>query len=88
MIPPTWLASVLAVENFRLFLDPLPLWQDTRWPWLLVPLCLVVSVVYKSIRCKSMRDVPREAGVLTLVIIVCMVAASAALAVLVRGLER
>ena len=50
---------------YRPFLDPLPVWSDKVWPWLLLPLCLAVSVVYKSIKCRSMRQVPREALVIT-----------------------
>ena len=78
--------SMLA-EAYRPFKDPLPVWDNTRWPWLLLPLALAISVVYKSIRCKSMRQVPRDAAVLTLVIILGMVAAAVVLALVVRGLE-
>lgn len=83
-----FLVAPLAVKDFHLFLDPLPLWQASRWPWLMLPLCLAVAVVYKSIRCKSMRDVPRQAGELTLVIVLSMAAAAVALALAVRGLEQ
>ena len=44
------------------FLYPLPIWD--YWPWLLIPLCVGVSIVYKSIKCRSMRTVPREAMVI------------------------
>ncbi|HWE94651.1 MAG TPA: hypothetical protein VG269_11865 [Tepidisphaeraceae bacterium] len=77
-----------ALLAFTPFLDPLPAWPDTVWPWLLLPLCLAVSIVYKSIRCKSMRQVPREAGGLTITIILAMAAAAVVLAAVVRGLER
>jgi 4-hydroxybenzoate polyprenyltransferase len=72
---------------YRPFLDPLPVWQESRWPWLLIPLLLAVTVAYKSVRCKSMSRVPREALGLTVVIIVCMAGAALVLAVVVRGLE-
>ena len=68
------------------FVQPLPAWD--YWYLLLLPLCLAVSIVYKSIRCKSMSRVPREAGGLTLTIILAMAAAAVVLAVVVRGLER
>ena len=73
---------------YRPFLDPLPVWQDTRWPLLLLPLCVAVSVVYKSMRCKSMSRVPRESAGLTITIILAMATAALLLALLVRGLER
>ncbi|HWE01129.1 MAG TPA: hypothetical protein VG326_01875 [Tepidisphaeraceae bacterium] len=80
--------AFLAVEGYRLFKDPLPVWQESRWPWLLLPLVIAVSVVYKSIRCKSMKSVPREAATISAMIILGMGLAAIALAVLVRGLER
>ena len=73
---------------YRPFLDPLPIWSNAAWPWLIVPLCLAVSVVYKSVRCKSMKSVPREAATLTILIILGMGAAAVLLALLVRGMER
>ena len=33
---------------YQLFLDPLPLWH--YWQWLLLPLTVGVSIVYKSIK--------------------------------------
>ena len=81
------LISIVA-EAYRPFMDPLPAWQNTRWPWLLIPLCLAVSVVYKSARCKSMKTVFREAVGLTVTILLGMIAAAIVLAVVVRGLER
>ena len=73
---------------YRPFLDPIPVWSDAVWPWLLIPLCVAVSIVYKSIKCRSMKDVPREAAVITVWIILGMIGAAIALAVLVRVLER
>ena len=62
---------------FQLFLDPLPLWD--YWPWLLIPLSIGVSIVYKSIKCKSMSTVPREAAEIALVILFGMAGAAAVL---------
>jgi hypothetical protein len=81
------LLALAAGEGYRPFLDPLPVWSGSRWPWLLLPLCIAVTVVYKSIRCGSMKRVPREALGLTLTIVIGMVAAAVALGLLVRGLE-
>jgi hypothetical protein len=76
------------LASYRPFLDPMPVWPDHVWPWLLVPLCVGVALVYKSIRCRTMSRVPREAGELVVFILVGMAAAAIVLGVLVRGLER
>ncbi len=85
MIPS--LAQSASYQFQHLFIQPLPLWDDHLWPWLLVPLCAAVAIVYKSIRCRSMKTVPREASVIFLWILVCMVVAGAALSGIVRILE-
>jgi hypothetical protein len=77
VIPPAWTP----------FLDPIPVWADSVWPWLLLPLAVAVSIVYKSIKCRSMRQVPREATVITVWIILGMIAAAIALAGVVKVLE-
>ncbi len=64
------------------FIYPLPLWD--YWPWLILPLAACVSVVYKSVKCPSMRRVPREAAVIFVWILIGMVAAGAALAGVVK----
>jgi hypothetical protein len=56
-------SATLCPLAFSLFLDPLPVWDN--WPWLLIPLTIGVSIVYKSIKCKSMATVPREAAGIT-----------------------
>jgi hypothetical protein len=63
--------------SFQPFLDPLPAWD--YWPWLLLPLALGISIVYKSIKCKTMSTVPREAGAIALWIVGGMVCAGAVL---------
>jgi hypothetical protein len=77
-----------AAEGYRPFLSPLPLWRDSQWPWLLLPLCLGVAIVYKSMKCATIRQVPREAAVITLWIILGMAGAAVVLGVWVRLLER
>ena len=64
------------------------LWKDSVWPFLLLPLCLGISIVYKAIRCDQMKRVPREAIELFVVILVVMLVAAGALAGLVTVLER
>jgi hypothetical protein len=68
------------------FLQPLPVWN--YWPWLLVPLAVAVAVVYKSIKCSRVKQVPKEAAVLTLWILGGMVVAAGVLAVMVKLVER
>lgn len=70
------------------FLSPLPAWHDWAWPWLLLPLCVAIAVVYKSIKCRTMSQVPREASILTLWIVAGMVIAASVLALVVEALER
>ncbi len=69
------------------FMQPLPgLWD--YWAWLLLPLCLGVSVVYKAIKVRNMRKVPIQALMIALYILISMAAAGAALAGVVRVMER
>ena len=63
------------------FMDPLPIWvRNWIWPLLLLPLCLAVAIVYKSVRCRSMSTVAREATGLFITIVLGMVVTAAALA--------
>jgi hypothetical protein len=66
-------------------MQPLPAWD--YWYLLALPLCAAVSIVYKSIRCRSMRTVPREAAKATGWILVGLVAAATALTLLVKVFE-
>ncbi|MGN6626864.1 MAG: hypothetical protein ACTHLN_09615 [Tepidisphaeraceae bacterium] len=54
------------------FLTPLPVWN--YWVWLMVPLCAGVSVVYKTIKCRYVHQIPAQATILTLWILASMVA--------------
>jgi hypothetical protein len=76
------IAMGLGILAYRPFLDPLKVWD--YWLWLLLPLCLGVSLVYKSVRVDSMRRVPAEAVKATFWIVVGMAAAAGALLLLVR----
>jgi hypothetical protein len=79
---------VIFVLAWEPFLQPLPgAWHDGVWPFLILPLCIAVSVVYKSIKCESMRQVPRQAAEITFWILMGMGGAALALAVLVKGVE-
>ncbi|MGB7160958.1 MAG: hypothetical protein WBD40_23050 [Tepidisphaeraceae bacterium] len=68
------------------FLTPLPMWD--YWPALLFPLCAIVATVYKSIKCASMKEVPREATALFIWILLGMAAAAVILTGIVKVMER
>ena len=70
------------------FLDPVPIWSNRVWPFMLLPLAAAVSVVYKSIKCRRMSQVPREATALFIWILLGMAAAAAILAGVVKVMER
>jgi hypothetical protein len=65
-----------------------PCRYGTTGPALLFPLCAVVAIVYKSIKCASMSQVPREATALFIWILLGMAAAAAVLAGVVKVMER
>ena len=82
----SWLALLAQTEySYQPLVKPAPLWD--YWYLLLLPLCLAIAIVYKSIRIDSMARVPREALVLFVFIIVVMVATAGALAALVNILN-
>jgi hypothetical protein len=72
-----------AAADYVPFIYPLPRIWD-YWPWLILPLCAGVAIVYKSVKCQSMRTVPREALIIFVWILVGMAAAGAALAGVVK----
>ncbi len=74
----------MAPLAYRPFLDSLPI--ASHWIVLMLPLCLAVSVVYKSIKCRYMSLVPFEAAAIFLWIIGGFAAAAAALYLLVKWL--
>ena len=69
---------------YRPFLDPLPVWD--YWPLLIIPLCAAVAVVYKSMKCRSMIQVPWEATSVVLWILGGFSAAAFGLMMLVKWL--
>jgi uncharacterized membrane protein len=78
---------MMFILTWQPFLDPIPIWSDKVWPWLLIPLAIAVAVVYKSIKCHTMRQVPREAAAIAIWIVVGMVVAAVVLAGVVEALE-
>jgi hypothetical protein len=80
------LAQEGALRAFEPFRQPLPVWD--YWYLLLIPLCVGISIVYKSIKCREMKQVPREATVIFSMIVLGMVTAAVGLYLLMRVLER
>ena len=72
----------LLADGYVPFLYPLPMWD--YWPLLILPLTAGVAIVYKSVKCRSMHQVPREALVIFAWILVGMAAAAGALAGVVK----
>lgn len=77
-------AGGAAEYEFRPFVTPAPVWD--HWYLLVLPLTLAIAIVYKSVRCDSMRKVPREALVLFAFIVGVLIAAAGALAAIVNAL--
>ena len=80
-----WLVAQHSQYHYEPFTKAAPIWD--YWYLLLLPLCLGIAIVYKSIRCDSMSRVPRQALELFVFIIVVMVLAAGALAALVNILR-
>ena len=68
------------------FLEPLKIWD--YWPWLIIPLCFAVSLVYKCVRSENLRRVGVEAVVATFWVLTGMTAAAAVLLLLVSWVAR
>ena len=78
-------ATAPSSPSYRLFIDPLPIYR--YWYWLLLPLCILFSVVYKAVKCESMKDVPRQAISITFWILLGMASAAVGLALVLKFLQ-
>ena len=58
---------------FKPFIDPIPIvsWQKLA---MVLPLCLAIAIVYKTTKCRELRDVPVASLVLWVTILVGMFA--------------
>ena len=74
------------MTHFTLFFSPLPIWD--YWWALLFPLVIGIAIVYKGIKCDSLRQVPVQAAVITFWILLSLGAAGAGLSLLVHVLDR
>lgn len=70
----------LLLADWIPFVTPMPIWDG--WYWLLVPMAICVSVVWKTIKCRTVAEIPKAAAILTLWIVGGFVAAALALAAL------
>ena len=68
-------------QMYRPFVDPLPI--HSYWYWLLLPLTLLFSVVYKAVKCEKISDVPKQTVHITFLILVGMAGAAAVLTLIV-----
>lgn len=73
------------LAQYRPFIDPLPI--HSYWAWLLIPLCLLFSVVYKAVKVENLRELPRQVLSGTIWILIGMSSAAAVLAGIVKILE-
>jgi hypothetical protein len=69
---------------YRFFVDPLPI--HAYWAWLIVPLCLLFSIVYKTVKVENFGELPQQIISGTMWILIGMSAAAAVLAVIVKVL--
>ncbi|MEM6560616.1 MAG: hypothetical protein AAF656_03365 [Planctomycetota bacterium] len=74
------LAAPLMLADWVPFVTPLPIWSG--WYWLLIPMTICVSIVWKTIKCATVQEIPKAAVLLSLWIIGGFVAAALALTVL------
>ena len=77
---------IMSLLAYRPFLDPLPVWN--YWYLLILPLCAGVFVVYKSMKCRTMKQVPAEAAMLLVWLILSFAAAAVGLMALVNWLAK
>ncbi|MEM1447104.1 MAG: hypothetical protein AAGF84_13680 [Planctomycetota bacterium] len=61
-----------AILAYRPFLDPLPIGNSAAWVWLLVPLVVLVSVAYKTIKLHDLQELPKKSAILALQIFIFM----------------
>ncbi|MEM8737820.1 MAG: hypothetical protein AAGG38_04990 [Planctomycetota bacterium] len=67
------------VLAYRMFVDPLPIGNSPAWGLLLIPLVVLVSVAFKTIKLRDLRKLPRQAATLSVQIFVFMGLAAAVL---------
>jgi len=74
----------MSVLAFTIFYDPLPALfpaMSNYWLWLVVPLVLAISVVYKCTRIEDVRKLPGQALIMTGQVLMVMAFTAVLLAV-------
>jgi hypothetical protein len=72
------MSYVHLLAAWRPFVQPIPgIWN--YWPWLMLPLCAGVAIVWKSIKCHQMKRVPIEATVIFFTMVGGLVASAVGL---------
>lgn len=72
----TYTLPVLTLAAWPLH-HPLPL--DSYWLWLLLPLIAAIAIVFKTLKVKDLRDVPKQAAYLFAQIVVFLALAAGAI---------
>ena len=73
---------MMTLLAYRPLIDPMPI--QAYWLWLVIPLCLLFSVVYKSVKCNTIDEIPRASLEITFWILLAMGSVAVGLALLVR----
>ncbi len=79
------MSAVMHILAYTPFIHPLPVWD--YWMALLLPLVGLFSIAYKSIKCRTMAEVPRESLHIFVLCLLGMAGAAAALWGIVRVME-
>lgn len=77
--------NLLSAIEWKPFLTPAPVWD--YWYLLLIPLVIGVSIVYKSIKCAKVSQIPREAAAIAIYILLAMVALAVGVMLIFRMSE-
>jgi hypothetical protein len=77
---------MVTILAYTPFASPLPIYN--YWWALLFPLLIGIAIAYKGVKCATMKNVPREATQITVLILLGMVAVGIVLTTLVKMLER
>lgn len=58
------------------FFGPVSVDEPWQWPWLLIPLAVGISLVYKALKLEDLSQLPAQAAMMSLQIIVFMIGAA------------
>ena len=72
----------IPVADYVPFVSPLPIWGV--WYLTLLPLCAAVAIVYKTVKCRDVADIPREAAAVAGWILLGLIGAAIGLVVALK----